>query len=406
MSRALGTSKLSWSTYAKEMLAIIEAIRMWRPYLLGQKFYIQTDQRSLKYLLEQRMVTPEQQKWVAKLLGFDYEILYRPGRENNAADALSKVAGSPTLDALSISRAHIWEEIKAVAVGHPYMDQIRNLAIANPGTPYTLRNGLVLYKNRVVYLRCLVHQQPHKWSSLLPWAEFWYNTAYHASIRMTPFQALYGRLPPTIPQYQVGNPPVHEVDQNLTSRDVLLRQLKDNLHAASNRMKQVADSKRRDIEFEEGDMVFLKLHPYRQQTVFKRAYQKLASRFYGPYLIEKRVGKVAYRLQLPAGSRIHPVFHVSLLKKKVGKAYALSNDLPPITDEGEFIMEPEAILDGRWVKKGSQFIAESLVKWRSLPAEEATWENTAALRDKFQAMDLEDKDPVNERSIDRPRRSG
>ena len=61
MSRALGTSKLSWSTYAKEMLAIIEAIRIWRPYLMGQKFYIQTDQRSLKYLLEQRMVTPEQQ---------------------------------------------------------------------------------------------------------------------------------------------------------------------------------------------------------------------------------------------------------------------------------------------------------------------------------------------------------
>ena len=60
MSQALGVSKLSWSTYAKEMLAIIHAIRTWRPYLLGQKFYIQTDQRSLKYLLEQRVVTPEQ----------------------------------------------------------------------------------------------------------------------------------------------------------------------------------------------------------------------------------------------------------------------------------------------------------------------------------------------------------
>jgi len=59
MSRALGVTKLSWSAYAKEMLAIIEAIRLWRPYLLGKKFFIQTDHRSLKYLLEQRIVTPE-----------------------------------------------------------------------------------------------------------------------------------------------------------------------------------------------------------------------------------------------------------------------------------------------------------------------------------------------------------
>jgi hypothetical protein len=60
MSRALGTTKQSWSVYAKEMLAIIHAIQTWRPFLLGRKFYIQTDQRSLKYLLEQRIVTPEQ----------------------------------------------------------------------------------------------------------------------------------------------------------------------------------------------------------------------------------------------------------------------------------------------------------------------------------------------------------
>ena len=76
MSRALRVTKKSWSTYAKEMLAIVKAICMWQSYLLGQKFYIQTYQRSLKYFLEQRIATPEQQKWVAKLLGYDYEIIY------------------------------------------------------------------------------------------------------------------------------------------------------------------------------------------------------------------------------------------------------------------------------------------------------------------------------------------
>ena len=97
MSRALRVTKKSWSTYAKEMLAIVEAIRTWRPYILGQKFYIQTDQRSLKYLLEQRIATPEQQEWVAKLLGYDYEIKYKPSRENSVAYALSRKQGSPIL---------------------------------------------------------------------------------------------------------------------------------------------------------------------------------------------------------------------------------------------------------------------------------------------------------------------
>lgn len=80
------------------MLAIVEAIQVWRPYLLGWKFFITTDQNSLKYFLEQRVATLEQQKWVAKLLGYDYENRYRPGRENFVADALSRCPGSPTLD--------------------------------------------------------------------------------------------------------------------------------------------------------------------------------------------------------------------------------------------------------------------------------------------------------------------
>lgn len=145
MSRALGVSKLSWLMYAKKVFAIIYVIRTWQPYLFGQKFYIQADQQSLMYLLEQRVVRPEQQKWVAKLLGYDYEILYKPGKENSPRDALSCIPGFMTLNAMFVSQARIWDEIR-----NTYMEQISKLAATQLGITYPIRNGLILYKNRVV----------------------------------------------------------------------------------------------------------------------------------------------------------------------------------------------------------------------------------------------------------------
>lgn len=159
-------------------------------------------------------------------------------------------------------------------------------------------------------------------------------------------------------------------------------------------MKQQVDSKRRDIEYQVGEFVFLKLHPYRQQYVFKRAYQKLASKFYGPYQIEEKIGMVAYKLKLPQGFRIHPVFHVSLLEKKLGETIATSAELPPMAEDGDLIMEQQKqILDTRWIKKGSKFVEESLIKWKRLPLDDATWENTQEVNDKFLDMKVEEFRP-------------
>ena len=137
-------------------------------------------------------------------------------------------------------------------------------------------------------------------------------------------------------------------------------------------MKQIADQKRRDISFEVGDLVFLKLHPYRQQPTFKRAHQKLASLFYGPYPVIQKIGVVAYKLQLPEGAHIHPVFHVSLLKNFVGELAKPSQELLPVNDEGVVILEPQHILDTHWVKRGNKFEEENLIQWKHLPVEDAT----------------------------------
>jgi hypothetical protein len=151
MSRGLGVTKQSWSTYAKEMLAIVEAIRLWRPYLLGRKFFILTDHCSLKYFLQQRVATPEQQKkWVIKLLGYDYEIVYRPGRENSAADALSRRADSPILHHLHMPTVNIWADIRKAYAGDSYIQSLPDMTTMPQDGPYAWRNELLYFKGRVV----------------------------------------------------------------------------------------------------------------------------------------------------------------------------------------------------------------------------------------------------------------
>ena len=89
-SKGLSDRNQVLSTYEKELMAVVLAVLKWRHYLLGRSFIIKTDHQSLKYLLKQRIATPFQQKWIAKLIGYDYEITYKHGKENLVADALSR----------------------------------------------------------------------------------------------------------------------------------------------------------------------------------------------------------------------------------------------------------------------------------------------------------------------------
>lgn len=92
MSKSLSQRHSALSVYDKEMLAVVSAVDHWRPYLLGHHFNIVTDHRTIEHFLNQRITTPAQQKWLLKLIGYDYTIRYRAGKHNVAADTLSRQA--------------------------------------------------------------------------------------------------------------------------------------------------------------------------------------------------------------------------------------------------------------------------------------------------------------------------
>jgi hypothetical protein len=89
-SQPLKGKDLHKPIYEKEKMAILHALKKWCPYLIGRNFKVKTDNDILKYLLEQRLSSEEKQKWVTKMLGYYFEIIYKKGKQNVVANALSR----------------------------------------------------------------------------------------------------------------------------------------------------------------------------------------------------------------------------------------------------------------------------------------------------------------------------
>ena len=200
------------------------------------------------------------------------------------------------------------------------------------------------------YLRAFVGDKPKHWVEWLPLAEFWFNTNYHTATKLTPFEALYGFQPPTLLDYIPGLTKATAVEEFLQNRQQILTLLKTNLVAAQDRMKLQADKHRVERHFQVGDWVFLRLQPFKQHSIRLRKIGKLAPKFFGPFQVLQKIGSVAYKLDLPLTSCIHPVFHVSCLKAKLGQHINPIPTLPPVDSQGHLSPEPVAILQRRSVQ--------------------------------------------------------
>ena len=114
------------------------------------------------------------------------------------------------------------------------------------------------------YLRCVVGDKLKEWMDWLPLAQYCYNTFFHHSTRITPFEAIFGYSPPRFMTYMTGTTLLNLMADQLMSRDQILQLLKENLYRSQNMMKTYADLKRTERHFQEGDWVYLRLQPYRQ----------------------------------------------------------------------------------------------------------------------------------------------
>jgi len=159
--------------------------------------------------------------------------------------------------------------------------------------------------------------------------------------------------------------------------------LKEYLAKAQNIMKLAADKNRVDREYKVGDMVLLKLQLYAQSSLVNRPFPKLSFKYFGPYEVTERIGRAAYRLDLPADSQIHPVFHVSQLKPFLPNFTHVFSELPKVAELDVQDLTPEAVLQGRLVKKGNKAVPQALVKWSKLPPQMAKWEDWYVVQERF-----------------------
>jgi hypothetical protein len=236
-------------------------------------------------------------------------------------------------------------------------------------------------------LRACVLEFPQKWGDCLPLVEFSYNNSYQESIKMAPFEALYGRWCRTPLNWsQPGERWFFRPDM-VKEMEETVQRIIHNLKEAQAWQKSYADKRRRPLYFQVQDYVYLKVSPTKGITRFG-VKGKLAPRYIGPFPILEQCGPVAYPLQLPKTlSAIHNVFHVSQLKKCL-RVPNRTIDIMDVTLEPDltYSEHPIRVLDQKDRVTRRRVLKFYKIQWNQHTEDEATWETQDFLEKNFPAF--------------------
>jgi hypothetical protein len=222
---------------------------------------------------------------------------------------------------------------------------------------------------------CVLTDGP-KWDKHLPLAEFSYNNSYQESIKMSPFEALYGWPCRTPLSWSESSERVIFGSNIVTEAEEKVKQIQANILAAQSSQKSYADKRRSPLEFEVGDHVYLRVSPMKGVRRFGIK-GKLALRYIGPYPIIDKYGPMSYQVELPVKlSRVHNVFHVSQLKRCLKPlADVVIEDTIPLELDLTYKAYPTKIFDQKDRVRHNKTTQFYKVQWNDHSEDEAMWEH-------------------------------
>nr|GEY17692.1 hypothetical protein [Tanacetum cinerariifolium] len=357
-SRQLKIHEKNYTTHDLEIGAVVFALKIWRHYLYGTKCTVFTDHKSLQHTLDQKELNMRQHPWLELLSDYDCDIRYHPGKENVVTYALSRKEREPPLRvralvmtiSLDLPKQILNAQTEARKPKNIKKEDVGGMLVENSRDPEKVRT-------------------PYGWNPMPQWdfvtkltkssqgyATIWVivdrltNSAIFTPMRETDPMDKLARM--YLKETEVGEAQIlgPELIQETTEKIV---QIKQRMEAARDRHKSYADLKHKPMEFQVGDKVMFKVLPWKGVVRFgKRG--KLNPGYVGPFKVLEKIGKVAYKLELPEElSRVHNTFHASNLKKcHADEPLAVPFDGLHFDDKLHFVEEPVEIVDRevKWLK--------------------------------------------------------